>query len=110
MWTFLKIQCQQIQGPVLLGGDFNAVLQGDDRVNGNAVTCAEVEDFKCCVDENELFEVRAVGPHFTWSNNQDGEARIWSNIDRCFANHQWFSEYSRVVVERLEKGVSDHSP
>lgn len=35
---------------------------------------------------------------------------LCSNIDRCFANTQWLSEFSNVVVERLEKGVSDHCP
>lgn len=33
-----------------------------------------------------------------------------SNIDRCFANIVWLSEYPNVIVERVEKGISDHCP
>lgn len=110
LWDFLSTQCQQSQGPLLVGGDFNAMLNYEDRANGNVVTQAEVEDFRRCVEDNELQEVRAVGPQFTWCNNQEGEDRIWSNIDRCFANIQWLSGFSSVVVERLTKGVSDHCP
>lgn len=93
-----------------MGGDFNAVLASEDRDQGNPVTLAEIEDFKKCLQENELEEVRAVGALFTWTNNQMGERRICSNIDRCFANSAWFFEFSGVVVERLEKGISDHCP
>lgn len=71
---------------------------------------ADVEDFKQCLLENELEEVRAVGAKFTWTNNQEGGHRISSNIDRCFANSLWFSEFSHIVVERLARGVSDHCP
>lgn len=36
--------------------------------------------------------------------------RIWSNIDRSFANAQWLDEFSDVIIERLDKSVSDHCP
>lgn len=93
-----------------MGGDFNAVLNCEDRHQGNPVTSADVEDFQTCLQESELFEVRAIGDHFTWINNQKGANRIWSNIDRSFANTPWFSTYSHVVVERLARNVSDHCP
>lgn len=77
---------QQSQWPLLMGEDFNVVLICEDGANGNSVTLFDIEDFQRCIQENELHEVRAIGPHFTWTNNQEGERRIWSNIDRCFVN------------------------
>lgn len=82
----------------------------ENRVNRNAVTGAEIEDFRKCVEESGLMEIRVVGLEFTWHNNQEGEDIIYYNIDRCFANLMWMSDYSNTVVERLEKGVSDHCP
>lgn len=35
-----------LQGPVIIGGDFNAILNMNDREQGNLVTEAEVEDFR----------------------------------------------------------------
>lgn len=93
-----------------MGGDFNAVLNIDDRVNGNPVTASEIEDFQNYVNDNALQEIKAIGVHFTWHNNQEGNSKIYSNIDRWFANVQWMIEHSSTVVERLEKGISDHCP
>lgn len=110
LWEFLKVHCRKRQEAMLIGGDFNAILKCEDRLNGNHVQQKDLEDFQNCIDEIEMQEVRAIGPQYTWNNNQEGEDRIWSNIDRCFANDKWFDAYSRVVVERLVKGVSDHCP
>lgn len=110
LWEFLRHLCGTIQGPILCGGDFNVVLQRCDRERGAIVTVAEIEEFRSCVEDTELMEVRALCPQFTWCNNQEGEDRVNTNIDRCLANQNWFEEYSRVVVERLEKSISDHCP
>lgn len=48
-----------------------------------------------------------VGSQLSWTNNQEGDNRIESNIDRSFANIRWFSEYPSV---RAARGVSDHCP
>lgn len=85
LWNFLK-SCMQLQGPIFISGDFNAILHSSDRLNGSQVTSAEMEDFKGWVQESEVVEIRALGPHLTWCNNQMGEDRISTNIDRSFAN------------------------
>lgn len=43
-------------------------------------------------------------------NNQDGADIIHLRIDWCFANIEWLMQFADVVVEVLEKGVSDHCP
>lgn len=50
---------------MLIGGGFNAVLLGSDRENGAIVTSTKTEDFRYCLEESELREVRAVSPQFT---------------------------------------------
>lgn len=110
LWEFI---CQQVAAadyPVLVGGDFNAILSVEDRYQGNVVHRMEVEDFHQCISESGLQEIRAVGPLFTWTNNQEGDNMICSNIDRSFGSATWFSEYANVVVERIEKSISDHCP
>lgn len=82
----------------------------NDRDQGQAVTEHEVKDFSDCIKENLLSEVRAVGCPFTWCNNQEGGNRIHSNIDRCMANTTWLQEYHYVIVERMEREISNHNP
>lgn len=109
LWSFVEMVAQRT-GPTLIGGDFNAILRSEDRFQGDSVTTADVMDFQNCLQQAALQEVRAVGAVYTWTNNQEGANRICSNIDRCFANKEWLEQYVNVVVERLEKGVSDHCP
>ena len=66
----------------LCGGDFNTILLSDDRLYGIPVSQSEVKDFTDCMQNNELFGVNTTGNYYTWCNNQDGEDRIYSKIDR----------------------------
>lgn len=86
LWSFVTQKFQEVQYPLIMGGDFNVVLSVEDREQGNLVTQADIMEFAQCVEENELVEVRAVSDHFTWTNNHEGNHRIWSNLNRCFAN------------------------
>lgn len=108
LWTFIRRKSGNNSRPLLAGGDFNTVLCAGDRLQGQPVTAAEIKDFAECLQDSELKEIRAVGSEFTWYNNQEGEDKIHSNIDRCVANVHWFNCFSHIVVERMDKCVSDH--
>lgn len=110
MWEFLQARIQNCQVPLLIGGDFNAVLQVTDRFQGNPINTVEVVDFQQFVNGNAMQEVRSVGAQYIWTNNQEGTQLICLNIDICFANALWLAEYADVVVERLVKGISNHCP
>lgn len=47
--------------PWIIGGDFNAVLQLQDRKHGNPVTKAETRDFSDCIQELKLNELNWEG-------------------------------------------------
>lgn len=66
---FCESEDAKLSGAILDRGDFNAVLSMEDRLHGYTVTGAEIADFKQCVENNSLLEVRAVGPQYTWHNN-----------------------------------------
>lgn len=54
--------------------------------------------------------MKTAGGYYTCANNQDGDGRVLSRIDRCLGNTSWFLTYSDIMVEILEKGVSHHCP
>ncbi|XP_056697419.1 uncharacterized protein [Spinacia oleracea] len=51
--------------PWLISGDFNALLDVQDRVNGNPVSLAEVRDFSAFVDTYQLVELKSSGHYFS---------------------------------------------
>ncbi|XP_019255322.1 PREDICTED: uncharacterized protein LOC109233927 [Nicotiana attenuata] len=101
--------------PWMIGGDFNVVLQLQDRMHGNPVTKAETQDFSKCIQELKLKELAWEGDYYTWSNKQDGGDRIWS--DRIFV-YLWKQRFHnqktknawmklkalRIVLKKLNVG------
>ncbi|GFZ11161.1 hypothetical protein Acr_22g0005590 [Actinidia rufa] len=80
--------------PWLLLGDFNNVLNDDEKSNGLPVTQYEVSDFmKCCYDIG-ISDLRSTGVFFTWSNNT-----VWSKLDRAMVNVKWGQEGLLAQVE-----------
>lgn len=92
LWDNLKQIDQMTTIPWIIGGDFNVVLQLQDRKHGNPVTKAETQDFSNCIQELKLNELNWEGDYYTWSNKQDGGDRIWSRIDRAFGNYEWIMQ------------------
>lgn len=74
-------------------GDFNAILQGHDRLGGEEVHDNEVRDFAECIEQCELTEVRSFGSYYLWSNKGRNGKRIWSRIDIAFTNIEWFNTF-----------------
>ncbi|KAH0633496.1 hypothetical protein KY284_036282 [Solanum tuberosum] len=96
--------------PWIIGGDFNAVLSPQDRLCGNPVTSAEVQDFSECIATAELTELQWRGHFYTWTNKQDGGRRIYSRIDIMFGNEAWMWNWGHISTEYGLPNVSDHAP
>lgn len=77
LWNMLSILSTQFRDARVLGGDFNNVLNLNERL-GSAVTLAKVESFRNCMRACGLNEHRTEGPFFTWSNKQEGEGKVFS--------------------------------
>ncbi|XP_062089757.1 uncharacterized protein LOC133796303 [Humulus lupulus] len=77
----------EVEKEVEVGGDFNAILNADERV-GNRVKGFHSSTFKDCIEECHLEDVKYTGCFFTWNNKQYKEGRIYSVIDRVMANQE----------------------
>ncbi|KAL6565242.1 hypothetical protein OROGR_002193 [Orobanche gracilis] len=109
LWSNLRSIAGMVHEPWLILGDFNNVLNSEDRIGGTPVSESECIEFRDVLNETELQEVRYVGWDFTWRNKQKHRL-IYSKIDRCFGNHLWFDKFGHCMVEILNPGGSDHSP
>lgn len=65
-------------------------------------------DFKECVEECGMADIKQAGRFFTWSNKREREQRIFSKINRVIANEDWRNSFDSVVVTYLLEGDYDH--
>ncbi|XP_056691809.1 uncharacterized protein [Spinacia oleracea] len=98
-----------VHKPWIVLGDFNCVLNIDERV-GAPVRHQSMVTFRNCVDICGLEDVKAAGHFYTWSNKQAGEVRVFSKIDRVLANDLWFQNYPNAEAGFLSEGEYDHCP
>ncbi|KAI5674142.1 hypothetical protein M9H77_14506 [Catharanthus roseus] len=100
-WAKWKLQ--------LLGegsGDFNSILNDNDKSDGPAMTTYQTRDFmECCVDLG-LVDMNYTGPHFSWTSRS-----TWSKIDHVLCNNLWFTSGLNAAAKFFISGCfSDHSP
>ncbi|KAL2937548.1 Phosphoadenosine phosphosulfate reductase [Bienertia sinuspersici] len=109
LWRDLRSIRQKMDGPWLLMGDLNCVMNTDERF-GSQVRAHEILDIRSCMEDCGMQDIPYGGHFFTWSNKQNGEDRVFSKLDRVMANEGWMEAYGGANALFLSEGVSDHCP
>lgn len=90
----------------LIMGDFNNVLNFDEKCNGVDVTPYKVKDFENCCLNVGITDMRSIGCFYTWTNGTK-----WSKLDRAMVNNVWMQADFNCIADFLPSGyISDHSP
>ncbi|GFY83129.1 hypothetical protein Acr_02g0013690 [Actinidia rufa] len=106
LWDNLSKFNSTVDLPWLLMGDFNNVLNSEEKTNGLPVSPYEMRDFQRCCYELSISDLRHTGLHYTWTNNS-----VWSKLDRAMVNIRWVQEGLKAVANfGLPGKCSDHSP
>ncbi|KAJ8430737.1 LOW QUALITY PROTEIN: hypothetical protein Cgig2_004630 [Carnegiea gigantea] len=84
-------------------GDFNAVMNKEDRIGGNDVTEHEINELQSMVTQREIQELPSSGPYYSWTNKK-------SRIDRVFINAFWYDIFDYTQALHMAPGLSDHTP
>lgn len=93
----------------LCGGDFNILLNSNEKRGGIACDMNTVEEFREAVDLCELRELGCMGYEFTWNNNRAGEENVQERLDRFFANKEWCDLFKAAFVTNLPRRKSEGS-
>ncbi|XP_074305819.1 uncharacterized protein LOC141641041 [Silene latifolia] len=109
LWTDLKRIAGGINGPWMVGGDFNCVLTPEERLGGGFVL-AEALPFQDCIDACALVDSPSMGAYFTWNNKRQPEDRVFSRLDRCLVNQEWMHIKNDFKAHFLPEGLFDHCP
>ncbi|XP_074291219.1 uncharacterized protein LOC141617994 [Silene latifolia] len=94
---------------ISLGGDFNCVLTGTERLGG-PVSNAEADPFQACLNTCGLTDLKATGAYYTWNNKQPPETRVYSRLDRMLLNQEWIHSFPNLFANFLPEGMFDHTP
>ncbi|XP_058077579.1 uncharacterized protein LOC131225973 [Magnolia sinica] len=105
----MAVMARNIQGPWVIGGDFNTVVATAKRSRRNQ-DLGSARDFVEAIDNAGLLDAGFSGSCFTWCNNQQGPARVWARLDRVLTNGLWNSSFPNFHVEHLPRSNSDHAP
>ena len=67
-------------------GDFNCIANINERI-GQRPRSHEIAPLRRCMEVCEIRDLKSTGRFFTWTNKQEGLARVFSKIDRVSVNH-----------------------
>ncbi|XP_021759133.1 uncharacterized protein LOC110724042 [Chenopodium quinoa] len=109
LWEQIVELSNKVSGPWILQGDFNNVLNLNDRI-GSIVSLAEVEPFRSCLRGAGLTNWATGGMFYTWNNKQEGKDRVCSKIDRVIVNDEWMLKFADMQATFFPEGLMDHSP
>lgn len=95
LWTDLMAIANKTSEPWCIGGDFNSILNLDERV-GSPVKDSEIVPMRSCMSYCKLEDVKAMGRFYTWTNKQAGSVEssqklteLLSYSDQDLSCHSW---------------------
>ncbi|XP_070034183.1 uncharacterized protein [Nicotiana tomentosiformis] len=99
-----------IYGPWCIGGDFNVILEPEEKLGGRPHRMHMSLDFQMCMDNYGVTDIGFSGPKYTWCNNWRPRIRIWKRLYRVFINDKWDQRFQTTTVKYLVRTGSDHRP
>jgi hypothetical protein len=95
------------RGAWLVVGDFNMILNNEDKNNSN-LDRAMMGRFRRWKDDLALIEIPLVGRKYTWSNGQNNPTLV--HLDRMFCSTDWEDLFPGCLLQSAASQDSDHCP
>ncbi|CAM8951160.1 unnamed protein product [Rhodiola kirilowii] len=96
--------------PWFLAGDFNVISSWSEKKGGNNSNHSAMTDFNNFIAQAGILDAGFLGPPFTWSNNRQGNNRIWERLDRVLLNGRALADFPEMQVTHLPRVSSDYCP
>ncbi|KAF7848459.1 hypothetical protein BT93_L1932 [Corymbia citriodora subsp. variegata] len=110
LWNdLIQLSSSLKDSPWMVASDFNAILDSSDRMGSPNIWIPAFDEFKECLEQAELLDLRYVGFRFTWSSFS-GVNWKQRKIDRVLVNNAWCTLFSYSEASFLAPGISDHTP
>ncbi|KAF5815287.1 putative RNA-directed DNA polymerase [Helianthus annuus] len=96
--------------PWVLLGDFNAILNPDEKSNGCKRVNYGMEEFKCCINEMNVVDISMSGLFYTWNQKPGKSGGILEKLDRVMGNQKFVDVFPAAFAKFLPFYTSDHAP
>ena len=106
-WQLLKHLHSRHSVPWLCFGDFNEILQSEEKQSGLPKLLAPMLNFREALLYCGLVDLGYQGNIFTWTNERDD--LVQERLDRECATIEWRDKFAQVQVTHLEASYSDHN-
>lgn len=68
LWDKLRTLSHMIDGPWIIGGDFNSIMDAHEKSGGVPVSLSKGIDFINCMDDCGMIDSGFIGKIHTWCN------------------------------------------
>jgi hypothetical protein len=109
-WTNLFGLLQSLEGPWLCFGDFNIVVEDNEKLGGRSGSSSASNYLRSLISDLDAVDLGFSGAKFTWCNKRWGKGCIKERLDRGIANSSWRTLFPRASVKHLGAVNSDHCP
>ncbi|KAF6170453.1 hypothetical protein GIB67_036227 [Kingdonia uniflora] len=108
-WKLVETTARGYDGPWLILGDFNTILDRSDKLGGILFCAASCAFAKEVIQKTGLIDLGFAGQPFTWNNRRRGGDNIQERLDRCMSNADWMVLFLTAKVSHLPALGSDHT-
>ena len=91
-------------------GDFNQVLNSQEKLSFNQGNIVGANLLQQIIDDLHLCDLTTIGQGYTWINNREDEDPVMERLDRAFAMVEWVNMYPLYSLRNLPIIHSDHGP
>ncbi|GLJ31647.1 hypothetical protein SUGI_0635780 [Cryptomeria japonica] len=97
-----------INKKIIMGGDFNAILDLMEKNGGASKITKDMLDFRDFVQRIEAIDCKPTKGWFTWNNRRKGFSNILEHLDIFLINNYWMKEGIQISSKILPFSISDH--
>ncbi|CAA7053603.1 unnamed protein product [Microthlaspi erraticum] len=110
LWDELKVVIGGLDGPVLVGGDFNTIVRLDECSGGNGRLSPDSLSFGEWINDLSLIDMGFRGNQFIWWRGRTERFFVAKRLDRIFCCAHARLQWQDAVVTHLPFLSSDHAP
>ncbi|XP_056695654.1 uncharacterized protein [Spinacia oleracea] len=109
-WALICKLCNEYNGLVLVGGDFNEILHYEEKEGGADTERRAIPEFREMMDDCNLRDLGYRGLWYTWERGVSVKTKVRERLDRFVGNSSWCNLNPEAHVEHLVRFKSDHTP
>ena len=108
-WATLRRLKTKFTLPWICAGDFNEIIQAQEKLGGRHRPSSQMEEFRDVLDEFGFQDLGYSGNKFTWCNGHGEGHTVWERLDKAVGTADWLSMFPDTKVVHLECGTLDHN-